>query len=41
MNFWSRGYFVNTTGYDEAVIRSYIQNQEKNDIREELLLLEY
>lgn len=31
--FWARGYFVSTVGADEAVIRSYIQNQEKEDKR--------
>lgn len=28
-HFWARGYFVSTVGRDEAVIREYIQNQEK------------
>ena len=27
--FWSRGYCVSTVGLEEAVIRRYIQNQEK------------
>ena len=27
--FWSRGYCVSTVGLEEAMIRSYIQNQEK------------
>ncbi len=30
-HFWARGYFVSTTGYNEEVVRRYIQNQEKND----------
>ena len=32
-NFWARGYFVSTVGRDEAVIREYIRNQEKEDQR--------
>ncbi len=30
-HFWARGYFVSTIGRDEAVIRDYIKNQEKED----------
>jgi putative transposase len=33
MHFWARGYFVSTVGADEAMIRAYIQNQEKEDAR--------
>ncbi len=29
--FWARGYFVSTVGLDEAMVREYIRNQEKND----------
>jgi putative transposase len=29
--FWARGYYVNTVGLNEAVIRKYIQNQEETD----------
>jgi putative transposase len=32
-NFWARGYFVSTVGRDEAVIRTYIQQQEAEDKR--------
>ena len=32
-HFWARGYFVSTVGRDEAVIRQYIRNQEKEDER--------
>ena len=32
-HFWARGYFVSTVGADEAVIRVYIQNHEKEDSR--------
>jgi putative transposase len=30
-HFWARGYFVSTVGRDEAVIREYIRNQERDD----------
>ncbi len=33
--FWSRGYCVSTVGLDEAMIREYIQNQEKSERDEE------
>ena len=32
-HFWARGYYVSTVGRDEEVIREYIRNQEKEDIR--------
>ena len=32
-HFWARGYMVSTVGRDEAVIREYIRNQEKEDQR--------
>ena len=32
-SFWARGYFVSTVGRDEASIREYIKNQEKEDQR--------
>ena len=32
-HFWARGYCVSTVGRDEAVIREYIRNQEKEDER--------
>jgi putative transposase len=38
-HFWARGYFVSTVGRDEAVIRDYIRNQEKEDQRLEQLNL--
>ena len=34
-HMWARGYFVSTVGLDEDVIREYIRNQEKDDIRED------
>ena len=36
-NFWARGYFVSTVGRDEASIREYIKNQEKEEHRLEQL----
>jgi putative transposase len=32
-HFWARGYLVSTVGKDEAMIRKYIQAQEKEDQR--------
>ena len=32
-HFWTRGYYVSTVGHDEATIREYIKNQEKEDQR--------
>jgi putative transposase len=32
-SFWARGYYVLTVGRDEAMVRQYIQNQEKEDRR--------
>ena len=31
-HFWAEGYYVSTVGLNEATIRKYIQDQEKNDI---------
>ena len=33
--FWSRGYCVSTVGLDEAMIKAYIQDQEKHERDEE------
>jgi len=33
--FWSRGYCVSTVGLDEAMIKAYIQNQDKRERDEE------
>ena len=38
-HFWARGYFVTTVGRDEEVIRQYIQQQEREDRRQEQLRL--
>ena len=39
-NFWARGYFVSTVGLDEAMVRAYIREQEKEDERYEQLKLD-
>ena len=36
-HFWARGYYVSTVGRDEQAIREYIRNQEKEDLRLELM----
>jgi putative transposase len=36
-HFWARGYWVSTVGKDEAAVRQYIQDQEKEDQRLEQL----
>jgi len=38
-SFWARGYFATTVGADEEIVRSYIQNQEKEDKRLEQMEL--
>ena len=38
-HFWARGYFASTVGRNEAVIREYIRNQEKEDKRLDQLSL--
>jgi putative transposase len=35
-HFWSRGYFVNTVGIDEDMIRRYVKYQEGEDKKEEM-----
>lgn len=37
--FWARGYFVSTIGLDEAMVRAYIRNQEREDERYEQMKL--
>jgi len=34
-HFWYRGYFVNTVGLNEEMIRHYVQYQEDQDKKEE------
>lgn len=36
-HMWAGGYFVSTVGLDEEVIRKYIREQEKDDIRQDEL----
>ena len=38
-HFWARGYWVSTVGKDEATVRRYIQDQEKEDKRLEQMEL--
>ena len=38
-HFWARGYLASTVGRNEAVIREYIRNQEKEDKRLDQLSL--
>ena len=35
-HFWSRGYFVNTVGMDEDMIRRYVKYQEEEEKKEEM-----
>ena len=39
-HFWARGYYVSTVGRDEAVIREYISDHEKEDQRQDQLSFE-
>ena len=39
LHCWARGYCVSTVGFDEAVIRQYIRNQEEQEKRAEQLAL--
>ena len=36
-HFWADGYYVSTVGLNEATVRKYIQEQEKNDIAQDRL----
>ena len=38
-NFWARGYSVSTVGRNEAIVRQYIRDQEKEDQRLDQLTL--
>jgi len=38
-HFWARGYWVSTVGRNEAAVRQYIQDQEKEDQRLDQLAL--
>ncbi|WP_234418594.1 IS200/IS605 family transposase [Dongshaea marina] len=34
-HFWARGYFVDTIGVNEVIIRRYVRHQDKQDIEHE------
>ena len=36
-HFWAEGYYVSTVGMNEATIKKYIQDQEKQDIMKDKL----
>ena len=41
-NFWATGYYVSTVGLNEATVRKYIQDQEKEDqIEDKMIKKEY
>lgn len=41
-NFWATGYYVSTVGLNEATIKKYIQDQEKEDqIEDKMTKKEY
>lgn len=41
-HFWSKGYYVSTVGLNEATIKKYIEEQEKQDIvKDKLSVKEY
>ena len=37
-NFWATGYYVSTVGLNEATIRKYIQDKEKEDQLEDKMI---
>jgi putative transposase len=40
-HFWARGYFVNTVGVDEEMIRRYVKYQEEQEKSEEENLVDF
>ena len=38
-HFWARGYCVSTVGLEEKMIREYIKNQEKEEVRQDQMRL--
>jgi putative transposase len=38
-HFWARGYCVSAVGLDEQMIREYIKNQEREEKRQEQMML--
>ncbi len=39
-NFWARGYFVDTVGKNEKIIKEYIRNQLKDDYMSDQISIE-
>ncbi|MGP0881815.1 transposase, partial [Serratia sp. CY71090] len=41
-HFWARGYFVDTVGVNEEIIRRYVKHQDKEDqeIEQQMELLQ-
>ncbi|MCS6193761.1 transposase, partial [Shewanella baltica] len=37
-SFWARGYFVDTVGVNEEIIRRYVRHQDKQDQEHETQL---
>jgi|TARA_B100000929_G_scaffold98937_1_gene77790 putative transposase len=37
-HFWQRGYFVDTVGINEEIIRRYVRHQEKEEVQEQAQL---
>lgn len=40
-HFWARGYFVNTVGIDEDMIRRYVKYQEEEEKKEEISRIDF
>lgn len=41
-HFWCRGYYVDTMGKNTAAIKTYIQNQLKEDLEyDQMIIVEY
>ena len=38
-NFWCRGYYVDTVGKNEKIIKTYIQNQLEEDFESDQLTI--
>ncbi|HIH0457982.1 TPA: IS200/IS605-like element IS1004 family transposase, partial [Vibrio cholerae] len=34
-HFWARGYFVDTVGVNEEIIRRYVRHQDKKELEQE------
>ena len=41
-HFWNRGYYVSTVGGNKQAVQKYIQNQEKEDLlSNQIIMVEY